>query len=140
MGFMDKLRNGGNKSATLPRGAKVVRRRRRSGGGTDTGYWYNSQFFLIDGTLTDSYDYTSGQGEVLTTSEARTELSESGYDANSYTAPSSNFDSADSGRASTSYDSSPPSYDSPPASYSSPPPSYDSSPPSPSTSYDSGSW
>jgi hypothetical protein len=88
MGFLDKFRGNSNTPATLPRGARVTRRTRRRGNSSDVGYWHNNSFYLLDGTLVDSADYLSGPGEVLSTREARSELADSGYNADSYTTPS----------------------------------------------------
>lgn len=149
MGFMDRFR--GNRQSQLPNGAKVVRRQRRRGGQSDTGYWYNNEFFLINGTLVDSYDYVGGTGEVLSTSEAREELADAGYNADNYTAPStssydngssysgggSSYDSGSSYSGGSSYDSGS-SYSGGSSSYDSGS-SYSSGSSSSSSSYDSGS-
>lgn len=100
-----------DKRSTLPRGAKVARRRRQHGSGSDVGYWQANQFYLLDGTLTDSYEYVGGPGDTLRTPEARIELEREGYDADSYTAPASTSTSSDSyvgntgsGKSDYSYD------------------------------------
>ena len=104
MALRDFFNGSRSQSLTLPRNAKVARRRRRNGG-TDVGYWSGSQFFLLDGTVTDGYEYVGGTGHVLSTQVAQVELERAGYehDANYYTAPS------DTSSASPSY-STPDSY------------------------------
>lgn len=113
---------------TLPRNAKLARRRRHNGG-SDVGYWSGSQFFLLDGTLTDRYEYFSGTGDVLSTQVAQVELERAGYDhdANYYTAPSDTSSSNDGDWK--SYDGGWPTRDT----------STDYSSPAPSSSSDSGS-
>lgn len=127
---------------TLPRGAKVVRRRRQHGPGSDVGYWQANQFYLLDGTLTDSYEYVGGPGDTLRTPEARIELEREGYDADSYTAPASTSSDSyvgntGSGKSDYSYDGGSTGYYGGSSSGSDSSSSYGGS--SSSSSYDSGS-
>lgn len=117
MAFRDFFSRGERKQ-TLPRGAKLVRRRRRNGG-SDVGYWTTQNtWILLDGTTYDSYAYLDSVGEPLSTSVGRVDLERAGYEHDSYTAPvgtpstsygsESGYDSGrssyDSGSSSSSYD------------------------------------
>jgi len=72
---------GRNKKAKLPTRARVAKRERR-GGGTDTGYYLDGSFYLLDGTLANSSDYTTNY-EYVPESQVASTLSDAGYDVSS---------------------------------------------------------
>lgn len=137
MAFRDFFSRGERKQ-TLPRGAKLVRRRRRNGG-SDVGYWTTQNtWILLDGTTYDSYAYLDSTGEPLSTSVARVELERNGYEHDSYTAPVGTPSTSYSYDSDSSHDSGRSSYDSSGSGGSTGYSSYDSGS-SGGSSYDSGS-